>query len=86
MKTRITLVLVLLAFVLLSAGVGALSTPRYQVEAATLTGGDYQLTSVGLQADNVSAGGAYRLLGPSAPAQPTSGCCCTYLPCIMRNR
>lgn len=86
MKTRTILLLALFAFVLLSTGVGALSTPGYQVEAATLSGGGYRLTSAGPQADNISAGGAYRLLGPSAPAQPTSGCCCTYLPCIMRNR
>ena len=86
MKTRITLLLIVFAFVLLSTGVGALSSPRYQVEAGTLAGGSYRLTSSGLQADNVSAGGAYRLLGPSAPTQPTGGCCCTYLPCIMRNR
>jgi hypothetical protein len=85
MRTRITLLLVLLALVLLSAGAGALSPPRYQVEAATIAGGSYQLTSFATQADNVAAGGAYRLLGPSAPAGQGSGCCCTYLPCTLRN-
>jgi hypothetical protein len=85
MKIRITLLLILLAFVLLGTGAGALSTPRYQVEAGTLAGGSYQLTSFGPQADNVSAGGAYRLLGPSALDLNGSGCCCTYLPCIMRK-
>jgi hypothetical protein len=85
MKTRTILLLVLLAFVLLSTGAGALSSPRYQVEAGTLAGGGYQLTSFGPQADNVSAGGAYRLLGPSAPELTGSGCCCTYLPCTLRK-
>ncbi|MBN1139379.1 MAG: hypothetical protein JXM73_22570 [Anaerolineae bacterium] len=86
MKIRITLLFILLAFVPLGTGAGALSAPRYQVEAGILAGGGYQLTSFGPQADNVSAGGAYLLLGPSAPAGQGSGCCCTYVPCIMRNR
>jgi hypothetical protein len=86
MKTRITLLLILLALVLLSTGAGALTAPRYQVETGVISGGGYQLTSSGLQADNVSAGGAYRLLGPSAPTGQGSGCCCTYLPCILRKK
>ena len=85
MKIRTTLLLIVLAFVLLSTGVGALFTPRYPVESATLAGGGYRLTSFGPQADNISIGGTYRLLGSSAPAHLASGCCCTYLPCIMRN-
>lgn len=85
MKTQITLLLILVVLVCMSTGAGALSTPRYQVEAGTIAGGGYQLTSAGPGADNVSAGGAYRLLGPSAPALRGSGCCCTYLPCTMRS-
>jgi hypothetical protein len=88
MKLRISLLLFLVAFLLLSAvtGAGAGPVPRYQVEMATIAGGRYQLTPVGTQADNVAAGGSYRLLGPSAPILQGSGCCCTYLPCILRNK
>jgi hypothetical protein len=86
MKKRITFLIILLALVLLSTSAGALSAPRYQVETGTISGGSYQLTSAGPQTGNVSAGGAYRLLGPPVPAQQNSGCCCTYLPCIQRNR
>jgi hypothetical protein len=85
-KKRITFLVVLLSVVLLSTGAGALSASHYQVEAGTVSGGTYQLTSAGPQTDNVSAGGAYRLLGLAAPTQRGSGCCCTYLPCILRNR
>jgi len=85
MKIRITLLLIVLVLVLLSTSVGALSTPGYQFEAATLAGGKYRLTSTGPQVENVSVGGAYRLLGPSAPALRGSGCCCTYVPCILRG-
>ncbi len=78
--------LILLVFLLLSAGAGALTAPRYQVETGTISGGGYQLTTFGPQTGNVAAGGGYRLLGPAAPALRGSGCCCTYLPCIVRNR
>jgi len=86
MKTRITLLLFLIAFLLLSTGAGALSAPRYQVETGIISGGSYQLTSFRVQAGSIAAGGAYRLLGPSAPNLQGGGCCCTYLPCILRNK
>jgi len=85
MGIRFTLLLILLAFLLLSIAAGALAATRDQVETGTISGGGYQLTTLGSQADSMAAGGAYRLLGP-APAGPTgSGCCCTYLPCVMRD-
>jgi hypothetical protein len=85
MKTRISLLLLLLVLMLVSTSAGALSAPRYQVEAGTISGGGYRLVGSGMQADNVAAGGAYRLLGPSVPELRGSGCCCTYLPCTLRN-
>lgn len=86
MKARITLLLFLIAFLLLSTGASALSAPRYQVETGTISVGSYQLGSFGVQAGNIAIGGAYRLLGPSAPDLRGSGCCCTYVPCVLRNR
>lgn len=86
MRIRFTLLLLLLAFVLLSTGAVALSAPRYEVEAGTIAGGGYQLTTLGSQPGNVQVGGAYRLLEPAAPELQGSGCCCTYLPCILRRK
>lgn len=86
MVKRITLSLLLIAFLLLSTGASALSGSNYQVEGGTISGGSYQLDSFGVQAGSIAAGGAYRLLGPSAPNLRGSGCCCTYLPCIVRNK
>ncbi len=86
MRIRITLLLILLAFTLLNTGAIALPAPRYQVETGTISGGRYQLASFGAQADNVAAGGVYRLAGPTAPKLQGSGCCCTYLPCILDSR
>lgn len=86
MKARTILFLFLVAFLLLSTHAGALSVPRYQVETTTISGGSYRLTSFEIQDGSIAAGGAYRLLGPSAPNLRGSGCCCTYLPCILRRK
>lgn len=86
MRIRFILLVFLLAFFLLSTGAGALAAPRYQVETGTISGGGYQLTNLGSQAGHVSAGGAYRLLGSAAPELQGSGCCCIYLPCVLRRR
>ena len=86
MKAWIALLLFLTALLLLSTGTSAMSGPRYQVEPTTLSGGSYQIGSFGVQAGNLATGGEYRLLGPSAPELRGSGCCCTYVPCTLRNR
>ena len=82
MKMRFTLLL-LLVFLLVGIGAGALAATRYQVEAGTISGGGYQLTTVGSQTDALVTGGAYRLLEPASPGPAGSGCCCAYLPCIL---
>ena len=84
MKTRIIFLLVLLTLFSATRAV-AWSVARYQVEAGTVAGGAYRLTSAGTPANPVSAGGNYILLVPSAPEGQGSGCCCTYLPCALRS-
>jgi len=83
MRIRFTLLLILLAFLLLSIAAGALAATRYQVEAGTISGGGYQLTTLGPQTGVLATGGAYRLLEPASPGPAGSGCCCSYLPCIL---
>jgi ABC-type sugar transport system substrate-binding protein len=87
MKTRITLLLLLIALLLLSTGASALSAPpRYRLETGTLSGGYAPLARSGVQAEAVSAGGAYRLETRSAPsAQANGGCCCAWAPCVLSN-
>ena len=67
-------------------GASALYDPPYRVEAGTISGGSYRLANFGQQTGRVAAGGAYRLLVPSVPDLRGSGCCCTYVPCTLRNR
>jgi hypothetical protein len=85
-RRRIALLAAVVTLLLLSAGVSAQPGGGYAVEEGTLTGGGYRLTSVGLPTGGTMSGGGYQLLNlPKSPAIG-SGCCCTYLPCILRNQ
>jgi len=57
----------------------------YVVEPGTASGDDYQLTGQGTWVSVEMSGGAYRLQGGIQPMLRGSGCCCTYLPCILRQ-
>ena len=59
---------------------------------ATFSGGDYQLTDVILDdhqdsaspVRDVASGGDYRLQVVASPRLTGSGCCCLFLPCVIR--
>ena len=88
------LIVVLAIWVCLAALVSIASaqavTPTPDGRATwTVAGGGYRLTaldwprSVSLaETSALAGGGQYRLWSPSLVG---SGCCCTYLPCTMRN-
>jgi hypothetical protein len=75
---------VLLAGLLVSGAV-AQSIGPYQVEGGIISGGSYRLATTTWQVSGAASGQGYRLLGPAAPALHGSGCCCTYLPCVLRQ-
>jgi hypothetical protein len=89
MKTRLTILMAVMALLLL--GTVASAQPSrlgqslgYTVQAVTVTGGRYQLISPGSQISEAASGGGYRLLSLASPsASSDSGCCCTYLPCVV---
>jgi hypothetical protein len=90
MKTPITFLLVI---VLLAGGVAALAQSSgagpgqaMSVQTGTSSGGSYHLSSLAWQVSGTATGGSYALASPYTPALRGSGCCCTYLPCILRNR
>ncbi len=94
MKKR-TFVMIFLAFLLFAslmafrlAGVaGAQETGRapssVYLASGTISGGDYQVHSYDRPVS--SAGEGYFLLGPASLTLRGSGCCCTYLPCMMKG-
>lgn len=86
MKILTTLLLILLIFALLNTGTSAQTVSRYQIDSGVISGGGYQLVSFEAQVATVSTGGTYSLVGPATPSLQGSGCCCTYLPCALKNR
>jgi hypothetical protein len=63
-----------------------------QPDALMLIGGHYQLTSIVLsytpddisQDNEIASGGGYHLQVLTKPRLAGSGCCCLYLPCILK--
>ena len=97
MKVKVALLATIAALVLLGSVALAQSGRQpplswYTVEGETIVGGSYRLTSLALrsaqgdtwQVSGTASGGGYRLLGPASPAGGNQ-CCCTYLPCVVRN-
>jgi len=83
----IALVCVLVLAGMALAQSGSQPSPSwYAVEQGGASGGRYHLTSVSWHASGAASGGGYRLLSPSSPTLRGSGCCCTYIPCVLRNR
>jgi hypothetical protein len=73
---------------LLVTGALAQSIGPYQVEGGMISGEGYRLTTANWQVSGAASGGGYRLLateGRAAPELRGSGCCCTYLPCVLRQ-
>ena len=77
-------VLLLAGVVLAQSGGGSSPSTLYTVERGAAFGGTYHLTNLTWQVEG-SASGARYLLGPASPTLRGNGCCCTYLPCVLRN-
>jgi hypothetical protein len=94
-KRVLVTILAILVMVLLMLSAAALvqAARPYDAEPTTLSGGQYILT--GLDPDlfhdstwrvsGEASGGNYRLSAPPVSASAGSGCCCTYLPLVLRN-
>jgi len=89
MRTPITFLLVItllaVAGATLAQSSGASPGQPMSVQAGTSSGGSYHLTSLAWQVSGTAADGSYALAAPYASALRGSGCCCTYLPCILRS-
>jgi hypothetical protein len=87
MKARTVFVAVLvLGALLLMMGLAGARSGELAAAAGppALSGGVYRLVSTCAAAESVAQGGGYRLVS-AAPAEFAGGCCCTYLPLIVRN-
>ena len=86
-------VLLLVGVVLAQSGGGSDPSALYTVEQGpalsvvegTASGRDYRLTSLSWQVEGSASGSGYRLLGPASPTSSENGCCCVWIPSVMRN-
>jgi hypothetical protein len=87
MKMRTTVSVVAILLLLLATAAQASSrnpTGGVSVRTGVTSGGSYRLTSLAWQGSITARGGGYHLLVAYEPRLTGSGCCCTYLPCIVR--
>ena len=87
---RMTIFLTIAALLLLgSAALAQSGGPEppalYSVQQGTVSGGDYQLTNLSWQVSGEASGQDYRLLDAATDGLRGSGCCCTYVPCVLRG-
>jgi hypothetical protein len=80
----VSALILLLTTVVLAESDGRNRAGGYTAEAEVASGGNYRLTSLFWPGSATASGGDYRLMIASAPRPSGSGCCCTYLPCILR--
>ena len=76
--------LLLLSAVTLAQSGGRFPSAPYMVERGTASGGLYRLTGLAWQVEGAADGGGYRL-SPATPTLRGNGCCCTWIPCVLRN-
>jgi len=88
LRVKVRILVLIAVTVLLILGTGALAQPggQHTVPEGTTAGGNYRLTSLPWQVSGVASRDGYRLLGLAATVDYVeSGCCCTYVPCILRR-
>lgn len=87
MKTRIALLIAVLALVLLGGAALARSDPRAPIaeSSAPTAPQTYHLTSQTWQISGITSGDGIYLASRAAPAGTGSGCCCTFLPFICNG-
>jgi hypothetical protein len=92
-RLRTLIPIAILVLLLLATMTQAQQGTQCFVEGATVAGGGYQLTSLvphqaqdaAWQVNGAASGGGYRLQGVTQPPHVGSGCCCTYLPALLRS-
>ncbi len=87
MKIRTIILVAIVVLLLVNSVTWAQSSgsPGDVVQQAMISGNRYHLASAAWQARGIASGGEYRLASPVVPGLRGSGCCCTYLPCMLRQ-
>jgi hypothetical protein len=90
MMKRIAFLMVVIAFLVLVSGAVAQTEdseilPHGQVAQGTISGGEYRLSRSVWQVGESVRGGAYQLTTQSTQSLQSGGCCCTYMPCVIKK-
>ena len=89
MKAQGVILAILATVVLLSLALGQSGgqppPASYAVGLGTMCGGGYHLTSMAWQVSGTATGATYRLHSTGGPVAQRTGCCCTYLPLVVRG-
>ena len=88
----LTIIISLCGMVILTQANQGDSSAGHIMNAETLSGGNYSLISfspIKIQEDRwqvitSASGGGYHLLSLKSASTGGNGCCCTYLPCVLR--
>ena len=93
MKIRCVILVAVAVLLLLSTGALAQPGGLPAAESGVASGGGCRLTSLALpsvpgpawRVSGTASGGRYRLSASLLLGSAGSGCCCTYLPCVLRK-
>lgn len=88
MKAHMVLVVLLLALAGMSlVGRFVLAEPggQYILEAGRSTSRSQPLPSLDWRVSGQASGGSYSLVSSAVPELRGSGCCCSYLPALLRD-
>lgn len=85
MKAHAVILLVIIPLLMGSvAKVHSGSVTAYVVTGSAC-GGDYCLASMTWPVQGIISGEGYYLIGPQTLTGTGTPCCCSYLPCVLRN-
>jgi hypothetical protein len=91
MKFHKVAILALIVILLLASWAIAWARPdkdgepgAYQVAPGSVAGNGYQLHRLTWQVSGALRGEGYSMPNPVLSSSITSGCCCTFLPCLTR--
>ena len=82
----VVLLCLLLGTAVLAQGSVPAASTAYLVEAGTVSGAGYQLAGGTWQVDGSASGPGYSLEAVGKGILQGAGCCCTFLPCVVRDQ
>jgi hypothetical protein len=85
-NSRILILILICLFLLVSAiSLEVFADGRPILQEQEIFEGSYSIVPLQWQVVGSSTGNGYTIFSPKAVSLTGSGCCCVYLPCVIRN-